>query len=148
MTITRSNPGTIYLGGPMTEVNDIAASEAISPGHLVLRFNNAGVVRYKKHDGAGVNAVRAVAREHSMGNKSIADAYAANDLVEVGEGGPGSSWLMIIASGQNIAAGALLESAGNGTLRVLGSGVALFSALENKNNAAGPGDAYIRVEAV
>ena len=48
---------------------------------------------------------------------------------------------MLIASGQNIAAGAKLESAGDGTLRVLAAGVALFQALEAVNNttgAAGP----------
>jgi hypothetical protein len=48
---------------------------------------------------------------------------------------------MLIPSGQNIAAGALLGSHGDGTLQAVGGGVALFEALESINNttgAAGP----------
>lgn len=148
MTITKYPPRTIWLGGHRVEIGDIAASEAITPGHLVLRFNNAGVVRYKKHDVAGGNTVRAVATEQSMLNKGVDDAYAANDLMEVSELAPGSYAWMIIGSGENIAAGQRLESAGNGKLRALASGVALFAATENKDNSAGPGDARIRVEVV
>ena len=49
MSITRNDPGTVYLGGPRMVVNDLAASEAITPGMLVEKFNNAGVWRVKKH---------------------------------------------------------------------------------------------------
>jgi hypothetical protein len=42
---------------------------------------------------------------------------------------------MLIASGQTIAAGDLMESAGNGTLRVLAAGVPLFRAEEVKTAA-------------
>jgi hypothetical protein len=120
------------LGGPRTEIGDLAASEAITPGHLVERFNNGGIIRWRKHAGAGEPTPRAVATEQSMGNLTVADAYVANDLVEVSEGAGGTNFWMFIASGQNIVAGNKLESAGDGTLRILASGVALFQALENK----------------
>lgn len=132
MSITRHNPNTVFLGGSRTQINDLAVSEAVTPGHLVERFNNGGIIRWKKHDTAGGAGAAAVATEQAMVNKGVDDDYAANDLAEVSVGAKGSAFWMFIASGQNIAAGDYLESAGNGTLRALASGVALFVALENK----------------
>lgn len=132
MAITRSDPNTIFLGGEHTQIGTLAASESITPGHLVERFNNAGVIRFRKHATAGGDTARLVALNHSMVNKGVDDVYAANDLVEVSAGRGGSTYWMLIASGQNIVAGNALESAGDGTLRIYGSGAKLFSALENK----------------
>jgi hypothetical protein len=129
--ITRHDPGTVFLGGTRVQINDLAASEAITPGHLVERFNSNGVIRWRKHTGGSGTTV---ATEQQMLNKGVDDAYAANDLVEVSALQKGATAWMWIASGQNIAAGAELESAGNGTLRALASDVALFVALENKPN--------------
>lgn len=134
MSITRLDPNTIFLGGEHTQINDLAASAAITPGHLVERFNSAGVIRLRKHATAGGDTARLIALNHSMANKGVDDDYAANDLVEVSAGRGGSTYWMLIASGQNIVAGNKLESAGDGTLRILAAGVALFSALENKPN--------------
>ena len=146
MATTKRDPNTIWLGGHRVEIGDIAASEAITPGHLILRFNNNGVIRFKKHDSAEANAVRIVATEQSMLNKGVDDAYAANDLVEASELAPGSSAWMFINSGQTIVAGQLLESAGDGTLRALAAGVALFSSLENVTATVSP--TRLRVEVV
>jgi|SRR6185436_5320054 len=132
MTITRYDPNTIFLGGERVQINDLAASETIRPGHLVERFNNAGVIRFRKHATAGANTPKLVATDHTMVNKGVDDDYAANDLVEVSALQAGATAWMLIASGQNIVAGNRLESAGDGTLRILASGTALFSALENK----------------
>lgn len=134
MSITRYDPNTIWLGGPRTVINDMAAKAAITPGHLVERVNTAGVWRWQKHATAGGDAQRAVATEQSMLNKGVSDDYAVGDLVEVAELGMGSNAWMFIASGQNIAYGQKLESAGDGTLRALASGTALFVALETKAN--------------
>jgi hypothetical protein len=134
MTVARNDPATIFLGGQRTQINDLAASEAITPGHLVERFNNGGIIRFRKHATAGADTGRLVATEMSMMNKGVSDAYAAGDLVEVSALRGGSTAWMFIASGQNIAAGNRLESAGDGTLRILAAGTALFSALENKPN--------------
>lgn len=134
MAITRFNPNTIYLGDEEDRaiVNDIAASEAITPGHLIERFNNAGVIRFKKHATAAQATAPIVALNQSMLNKTVDDAYAAGDLVEAAVMQKGATAWMFIASGQNIVAGQRLESAGDGTLRALAAGVALFHALENK----------------
>jgi len=148
MAITKYPPNTIWLGGPRTEIGDIAAKEAITPGMLVERVNTAGVWQWQKHATAAGNTGRAVATEQSMLNKGVDDAYAALDLMEVSELAGGSSAWMLIASGQSIVYGQKLESAGNGTLRAIAAGTALFVALETKNNSAGPANARIRVEVV
>jgi hypothetical protein len=132
MSITRNNPNVIFLGGEKVVVNDLAASETLTPGQLLERFNNAGIIRWRKHATAGGGGPQAVALDQSELNKSVDDTYAANDLVEVGVLSPGGTAWMLIASGQNITAGQKLESAGDGTLRAFASGVILFTALENK----------------
>lgn len=146
MAITKYPPNTIFLGGEMTEVGDVAASEAITPGMLIERFSSAGTPKFRKHSTAGGAAVPTFLRNSSMLNKGIDDAVAAGDTVEAFIGTAGCAVYAIIASGQNIAAGNFLESAGNGKLRVYAAGVRLAQALEDVNNTAGPSDARIRVE--
>jgi hypothetical protein len=145
MAITRQSPNTVYLGGPGTVVNDLAASEAITPGHLIERFNSSGTIRFRKHTGTSL-AGSIYATEQNMLNKGVDDAYAANDLVEAVVGAPGTTIWALIASGQNIAAGNDLESAGNGTLKVYSSGVKIATALENKPTVTV--ETRIRVEVV
>ncbi len=142
MSITQSNPNTVFLGGERTQLGTLAASEAITPGMLVERFNSAGVIRIRKHATAGGNTSRLVATEMTMLNKGIDDACAANDLIEVSALQPGAAAWMFIGS-DTIVAGDKLESAGNGLLRKLASGTAIFTALENKTVTA---QSRIRVE--
>lgn len=130
MAITRSNPNTIFLGGERIQIGDLAVSEAVTPGHLVERFNSSGTIRWRKAT-ADIAGPAAVATEQAMINKGVDDAYAANDLAEVSVLQKGGSAWMFIASGQNVAAGDLLGSAGGGTLKT-GATVARFTALENK----------------
>ncbi len=131
MSITRNNPNVIFLGGDRTQIGDLAASEAITPGHLVERFNSSGTIRWRKHSTAAGDGGALVATDQAMLNKGVDDAYALNDLVEVSALHKGATAWMLIASGQNIAAGNLMESAGNGTIRA-GTTNPLFIALENK----------------
>ena len=135
MAITRNDPGMVYLGGPRTVVNDLAASEAITPGMLVEKFNNAGVWRVKKHSLTSKEGNQ-YATEQSMLNKEVDDAYAANDLVETSIGAPGSTFWALIASGQAIVFGNALESAGDGTLKVFSAGIKIANALESKTATA------------
>ncbi len=144
MSITRFNPNTIFLGGGKTIVADLAASEAITPGALVERFNSNGVIRWRNAT-ADVDGPAAVALNHAMANKGVDDAYAAGDLVEVALLHKGGAAWMMIASGQNVTAGTLLGSAGSGTLKT-GATVARFTALENQANVTVL--TRIRVEAV
>lgn len=146
MAITQLPPGTIWLAGPRTEINDLAASEAITPGHLVERWNNAGVIRLRKHATASGAGVRLVATEQSMINLGVNDVYNINDLVEASEGAGGTSFWMWLAASMTVVATDMLESAGDGTLRKLTTGVPLFKALENKTTTGAT--ARIRVEVV
>ena len=144
MTIQRFDPNTIFLGGEQTIVADQAASATIKPGHLVERFNNAGVIRWRVAT-ADIDGTPSVALDHPMANKGVDDTYAVGDLVEVGIGHKGSKYWMLIASGQNVAAGVVLGSAGDGTLKT-GATVARFTALENKASVTVL--TRIRVEAI
>lgn len=132
MSITRSNPNVVFLGGDRVQIGDLAASETITPGMLVDRFNAAGVIRWRKHNVAGGATAPAFATEQSMVNKSVTDDYLVNHLMEVSIGTKGAAFWAFIASGQNIVAGNKLESAGDGTLKIFAAGVVLASALENK----------------
>lgn len=146
MSVTRQAPNTVWLGGPRVEIGDVVAGEAITPGHLIERYDaGSGVSKFRKHTGTSLEG-STYATEQSMLNKAITDAYAAGDLVEASVGSPGSSFYAFIASGQNIAAGGQLESAGDGTLKAYSAGVKIALALEAVDNSAGPGDARIRVE--
>lgn len=57
----------------------------------------------------------------------------------------GDHLYMYLKTGNNVAAGALLEAAGAGNLQAVSTGAALFRALEAINNASGS-DVRIRVE--
>jgi len=145
MAITKYPPNTVWLGGPRTEVGDLSAGEVITPGMLVERYNNAGVVRFRKHSTSG-GVTHTFATEQSMLNKGVDETYAIGDLMEVTIGSPGTTFWGLIASGANLAAGDKLGSAGNGLLAAVGGGTAIAIAIEAKNNAAGPGNARIRAE--
>lgn len=135
MSITRNDPGTVFLGGPRTVVNDCAAAVEIRPGHLVEKFNNAGVWRVKPHTLTSKEGTT-YATEQSMLNLGVNDVYAINDLVETSIGAPGASFWALIASGQTIVFGNALESAGDGTLKVYSSGIKIATALESKTATA------------
>lgn len=147
MAITRLNPNTIFLGGgddrPII-VNDLAMKEAITPGMLVERVNTAGVIRWQKAT-ADVANPPAVALDQSELNLGVDNDYAIGDLGQVAILRKGEVAWMLIASGQNVAAGNKLGSAGGGTLKTSAT-VSLFSALENKPNVIV--QTRIRVEAL
>jgi len=134
MTVARNDPGTIFLGGDHTQVGDLAASATIKPGHLIERFNSAGVIRWRVAT-TDIAGPPAVALNQSMLNKGVDDTYAVGDLVEASIGHKGAAYWMLVASGQTVVAGALLGSAGDGTLKTSPT-VARFTALENKTAVA------------
>lgn len=134
MSITRLNPNCIFLGGNRVQVNDLAASEVITPGQLVERFNNGGIIRYRKNTIVTGNIPAAFATEHSMANKGVDDTYGVGDLVEVSICEPGAAVWAYIASGQNIVAGNQLQAVSGGTLAIYSSGSLVATSLENKPN--------------
>jgi hypothetical protein len=114
------------LGEPIQNEDDKAAA-AITPGHLV-DFDGSG--NLVKHATAGGFCQLAVALEREeMGNGIDVD-YAIGDTVKVGVFPRGTRFLGFIASGQNITKGNMMESAGNGTFRVFGSGTRLARSLD------------------
>lgn len=145
MSITKRPPYTIWLGGDAVQVGDIAASESITPGHLIERFNDSGTPKFRKHATAGGPASPTFALNQSMLNLGVDDPYAADDLVEALIGQPGTTVWGLIASGQNIVAGQKMESAGNGTLRALASGTPIALAIEAADATVGP---YTTVDGV
>ena len=130
MSVTRNDPATIFLGGDQTQVGDLAAAAVITPGHLVERDDVGNIIRWKVAT-ADIAGPPAVALNQSMLNEGVNHNYAVGDLMEVGIGHKGAAYWMLIASGQNIAAGDLLGSAGDGTLKINAT-VNRFTALETK----------------
>lgn len=116
---------SIFLLGQPVYNEDGVAGEVITPGQLLQ-----GVTTLLKHASAGANAARTFALERDEMGKTIDNTYAIGDTVKVGSFHQGEHVLAFIASGQNLTEGQLLESAGNGTLRALASGVALARSLE------------------
>jgi len=143
MVITKRAPNTIYLGGPRTEIGDIAAGEAITPGMLIERYNSSGTMLLRKHSVSG-GAGAMFATEQNMLNRGVNDDYNVGDLVEATMGAPGTKWQAIIASGASITQGDKLESAGNGKLKAYSAGLTAFTALETKTGVLA--DTRIRVE--
>jgi hypothetical protein len=141
MAITHYPANVIHLAGDIVRVNDLATSVALTPGMAVARASGA----YGFHPAAAAGPLTLALDAPEM-NKGIDDTYAALDLLWAGIFSPGSTGLAWLASGQNVADGAVLESAGSGKLRALASGVPLARAIEAKN--ATTGDARVRVEAV
>jgi hypothetical protein len=136
----------IALLGQPIQNEDRAAAEAITPGHLCT-INGSGL--WIKHATAAAKCMPNYAMERDEMGKGIDDAYAIGDTVKMGAFSPGMRVNALLAA----AAGAItvddyLESAGNGTLRLLAAGVAIAKALEAVDNSAGGTAARIRVEVI
>lgn len=86
----------------------------ITPGHL-LAINNTGKVI--PHNVAAGDQRAMFAVEDDLQGKDINDNYASGDMVSYHIFRRGDRVNAILASGQNIAIGDKLESAGNGKLR-------------------------------
>jgi hypothetical protein len=151
MSITKLNPNTVHLGGPAHLVNDLAAGVATTPGMTVEMYSNGGVLEVRPTASATEQVTIAVALEQGELNKTVADVYAIGDLIKVAFLAPGSTFWALIPSGQNIAVGALLQSNGDGKLKVAtattaDANVAKFQSLEA--SGAVTADTRIRVQVI
>lgn len=111
-----ANPRVIkLLGHPIQEEDHVAkASEAIVPGMLISLDTNEEWVKHPTADG---KAAPIFALEREELGLTIDDEYEDGDVVKAGhfhQGNRVNAWL---ASGQNVAAGATLHSAGTGMLK-------------------------------
>jgi hypothetical protein len=125
----------ILLGKELvTQDEDNKAGAAITPG-MLLTYNGSGDLI--PHGTAGGNTPKYVALEREEFAQTMNVNYAIGDTVKAGACPTGVRVNLILPTGQTIAKGALLESAGNGKVRILATGVALFQALEAVTNASG-----------
>ena len=121
MAITKRDPNTIHLAGPMIEVEEYVASAAITPGMLVELHDDSGTIKVRPNASATEFQAKTVALEHIALNKTVDDAYAIGDLVKVGYMGCGSVFWGLIPSGQNISGAELLKSNADGKLQSAGT---------------------------
>jgi len=128
----------ITLKGTPHIDEDGAASEAITPGHLVT-----GVATIALHAVAKGDCPRRFALERDEMGDEISDAYAINDYVKVGAFAPGDRVYTWLASGESVTADGFVESAGNGMMQAYTNGVIIGRALETVTAAT---DARLRME--
>ena len=88
------------------------ADATIYPGYM-LRVTSTGVA---VHATVGQKCATIFAIENSLEGDDIDDAYATAERLQYVHAKPGDEVLAVLANGQNVARGALLESAGNGQL--------------------------------
>ena len=118
MAITKRNPRTIHLAGPLTVVDDQdhVASAAITPGHLVELHDDGSNTDVRVNGSATEIVALSVALERAELNNTIDTAYATGDTVKIGYLGVGSVFYGLVPSGQNISRAELLQSNADGTL--------------------------------
>lgn len=106
---------TIKIKKYLDIIEEFIAAAAIYPG-MVVEMDSAG--KAKVHATAGGNVVPVmVALEDELQGKGIDDAYAAADKVQTWILNSGEVFYGILADGQTIAKGDLLESDGYGRLQ-------------------------------
>lgn len=106
---------TIKLVKHADVIEEFEAHEIIFPGSL-LKLNSDNEVA--KHDTAGGNVIPVMfALEDELQGRGIDTPYASGDMVQVWFPGRGDVVLGILADGQDVAIGDVVESNGAGYLR-------------------------------
>lgn len=138
----------ILLGYELvTQNDDDKAAAAIMPGMLV-NFNGSGDLVPHASAAPTVRHAATFALEREEMGGDFDTAYAVGDTVKVGFCAPGVRVSALVATGAPaISKGSLLESAGNGTLRLATTGVPCARALEALTNTSGS-NARLRVEVI
>jgi len=129
------------------------AAAAINPGHL-LELVSTGKV--KVHAGAAKNASSMFAIENDLIGNAVTDGYVTDDNVLYESLPPGSEvYARLAAAATAVTVGAFMESAGDGTLRILTTDTATDNtqrnsvvgvALEAVDNSAGSAEVFVLVE--
>lgn len=96
-------------------VAEYDAAAAITPGHLI-ELTSLGTVQ--KHSTSGGNALPMFALEDELQGNGIDDNFAANDKVQCWIATRGEEVYAVLADGETASIGSLLESNGDGTLKV------------------------------
>lgn len=125
---------SIVLQGCPNVNEDGAASAEVRPGYLV---KGVTTIAHQTVNGTAVPVAVALERDElgqgidnaRQGSGTASAYYASGDTVKVGVFKAGEVFTGFIASGQNVAADALLGSAGDGTLKT-GATVPLVRSLD------------------
>lgn len=123
-------PNTIVLQGELSRVHmeRVAGAANIKPGHcLMINADNEVVVQ---GTAGGAHPV-IVAKENDLfGEYTIDTAYADEDIIPCHVAQKGDKVYIWLTTSQTITMDEMLEFTGDGTVRVLASGVAKFQAAE------------------
>jgi hypothetical protein len=95
-------------------IEEITAAGTITPGMLIEEGSGGTVVA---HNSAGQNAIPMFALEDELQGNGVADDYSSGDKVQCWYPYRGDQVYCILADGEDIAIGDLLESAGDGTVQ-------------------------------
>jgi hypothetical protein len=133
---------TVLKGDPLRK-EGTAGAAGIIPGHLVNR-NAAG--NFVVHGTAAAVATASFAAEQDFLGSDIDTAYANGDRIQVNYFRSGDEVYAFLDAGESATPAIYLESAGNGALQALTTGVAVARAIESVNNSAGGAPVRIKVE--
>jgi hypothetical protein len=132
---------------------EYVAGTAINPGYLLALAADGEV---DPHAAAAENQSSMFAFENELAGEEITDAYSVGDQVLCMVCAPGVEILAVLAaSADAIVIGVYLESAGDGTLRVLTTAAAteeserrsvVGMALEAVDNSGGGTEVFIKME--
>ncbi len=143
MTKTRS-ARTVIKGDPIQKEKPVAAGQTVTPGQLLERIAADTV---QPHSTVGGRNGRLFARERDVFGKDRTEVVAAADQAMFVAARIGDEIQALLADGENVVIGELLQSDGAGALEsqaALGFGVGV--ALEALNNTSGsPSDIVIEV---
>lgn len=139
MALAHNPPNTIHLGGQIEKMNEWSAGVEITPGMQIELYTDTSTtpdtMRWRPHSSATNKATNIFALEKMIHNETVDDVYAINELVIAAKFLPGSSVWTCVPSGQDITAGASLQSNGDGwskaaTAETAAANVAAQKALE------------------
>jgi len=108
-----ANKTIVLKGDPLQK--EVKGSGTIYPG-FVLERTSAGLVQAHSSSGGDVAPIL-VAIENSLQGEDIDDSYATGDMVQFVAPRSGDEILLYVADGQNITAGDLVSSNGDGYVK-------------------------------
>ena len=112
-----SSENQVHLIGDFRRDEALAAG-TITPGHLIEEDSSG---EFQVHSTEGGYASRLFAEVDALQGNTLDDDYSADDLVSANVELPGNEVQAFLKVGENVAIGATLISAGDGTLIAEGS---------------------------
>jgi len=107
-----STENQVHLIGDFRREEAVAAG-AITPG-MLIEETSAG--KFQAHSTEGGDGALLLAEVDALQGNTLSDDYSTDDLVSANVELPGNEVQAFLKAGENVAIGAFLISAGNGTL--------------------------------